>query len=157
MRRRELVIAAIAAVTGGAAVALVMGLTGGTPQPPNQAVAVAVKPKPSAPPSSPAPQTSASPAASSTTPEPRAVPAPVTHSHRAAASAADADEAPSDRVRDRVYQQPDNPRPQGQVEGPGIVPQNGTKTKDTGPSDEPITTPTPLPPSTAPSSSVPQP
>ncbi|MEV4604365.1 RHS repeat-associated core domain-containing protein [Amycolatopsis sp. NPDC049253] len=40
----------------------------------------------------------------------------------------------------RVYQTPDNPRPSGQVTGPGIIPQNGTKTPATGASDSPITT-----------------
>ncbi|QRP49086.1 DNRLRE domain-containing protein [Amycolatopsis sp. FDAARGOS 1241] len=40
----------------------------------------------------------------------------------------------------RVYQTPDNPRPSGQVTGPGIIPQNGTKTPATGASDSPIIT-----------------
>ncbi|MFI5614177.1 hypothetical protein [Amycolatopsis sp. NPDC051903] len=85
---------------------------------------------------------------SSAAPPVHAGPAPATKARAATTRAAVApasDEAPSDRVRDRVYQQPINARPQGQVTGPGIVPQNGTKTKDTGPSDEPVTTPTPLP------------
>ncbi|MET7992868.1 hypothetical protein ABZU76_18450 [Amycolatopsis sp. NPDC005232] len=145
MRRRELVTAGVAAVAGGAVVAVVMGFSGGSVAP--QPVAPVVVAKPTPPvvvPSPVVPAVQPGASSSSAAPAVHVAAAPVTKSH-AVAQAPASDEAPSDRVRDRVYQQPLNARPQGQVTGPGIVPQNGTKTKDTGPSDEPVTTPTPLP------------
>ena len=44
-------------------------------------------------------------------------------------------------IAQRVYQQPVNPRPNGQITGPGITPQPGTKTPASGPSSDqnPIT------------------
>lgn len=45
-----------------------------------------------------------------------------------------------------VYVAPINARPEGQQpNAPGWVPQPGTKSGNTGPADEPVTTPTPLP------------
>ncbi|MEV4601616.1 hypothetical protein AB0K15_29960 [Amycolatopsis sp. NPDC049253] len=147
MRRRELVLAACAFVVGGAVVAVVMELSGGQAAPLVAPVSPVAAPKPVTAAPDPAalppavPSSSVPPGVSSAAaPRVHVATAPAVKTH-----ASTRDEAPSDRIRDRVYQQPLNPRPQGQVTGPGIIPQNGTKTGNTGPSDEPVTTPTALP------------
>jgi hypothetical protein len=136
VRRRKLVIAAAALAVGGATVAVMIGLNGAETSPQPVAPAAPAAQVASADPKPPVtvPTSSVPPAVNSpsTAPQVHVAAAPAAKPPKATAW----DEAPSDRIRDRVNQVPLNPRPQGQVTGPGIIPQNGTRT---------VTTPTPLP------------
>ncbi|MFC5121524.1 hypothetical protein ACFPN7_46985 [Amycolatopsis halotolerans] len=149
MHRRRGILLAAAAVAG-TAIAVTMGLTSSSEQPTPVAASAPSSASPSPVAASPAPAAaSPTPAAVSPTPAPPAVkPAsahPTRHSNPAPkpTHSASTGRAPSDAIRDRVYEPPLNPRPQGQVPGAGWEP--GTKSGNTGPSDEPVTTPTPLP------------
>ncbi|MEV6903260.1 hypothetical protein [Amycolatopsis sp. NPDC051372] len=148
---------AAALLLGGAAVAVTAGLaTGGEPAPVTPAAppvgSAPAAPKPVSPapqPLSPAATVSGEPARADAVAvhkahEPGAIQSPQYASGKSGSSRSDAD----------VYKQPINARPSGQV--PGLGPVLGTKTGDTGPSDEPVTTPSPIPnPAAAPTTFTP--
>ncbi|WP_432854124.1 hypothetical protein ACQPXB_19430 [Amycolatopsis sp. CA-161197] len=137
---------AAALVLGGAAVAVTAGLvTGGDPAPMTPAAPAAGSAPVASKPVSPPPQP-LSPAVTASGEPAHADPVDVHNAHGSGAIQSPkhtSGNSGSSRSDADVYKQPINARPSGQV--PGLGPVLGTKTGNTGPADEPVTTPSALP------------
>lgn len=136
-KRISVIVAGCVLAVAGTAVALTFGGPGGE----HPATPEVTAPTP--PEVIPATSAPAAPSASATS-SPEATPGPPRSAPpNAAYAGGQGGSGRSDA--DLANVAPINARPQGQVTGPGIIPQPGTKTGNTGPADEPVTTPTPLP------------